>query len=161
VTWERASRIDWGTLLLLGGGFSLSHLVFETGLAAAIGDGVLGGRGLAAGGVGLLVLATALVLYLTELSSNTATISMMLPVILPIALRGGVDPVPVALCTTFAASFAFMLPVSTPPNAIVYGSGRVRLGTMIRYGSWMNILALAYLVLLGLSVLARLPLSAR
>ncbi len=151
---REAIDIDWGTLLLLGGGFSLGKLTFATGLAAEIGDGVLA---LAPGGAfGLLAVATILVLYLTELTSNTATTSMMLPVLTPAALAAGYPPIPVALCVTMAASFAFMMPVSTPPNAIVYGTRRVRITSMIRFGAWLDLAGIAILLAAGAWLLPQL-----
>jgi sodium-dependent dicarboxylate transporter 2/3/5 len=149
MSWERAAAIDWGTVFLLGGGLALGGLASDTGLARAIGDTVdvwLGGS--ASPLLVLLVIAT-LVIYLTELVSNTATISMLLPVVIPLGLRAGGDPVPLVLTATFAASFAFMLPVSTPPNAIAYGTGLVRLPTMISFGARLNLLGLALLVAAG------------
>ncbi len=154
ITWEHATQIDWGTLFLLGGGFALSNLVFETELAAAITDAILGGRGGSfVGSFSLLLLATTLVIYMTEVSSNTATINMLLPLIIPLAIGAGVDPLPVTLCVTLAASYAFMLPVSTPPNAIAYGTGLVRIGTMIRFGAWLDVAGLILLVALGSTLL--------
>lgn len=154
LTWPEATQIDWGTLFLLGGGFALSSLAFDTGLAAAIADSVLGdGQSLPGGGVLLLVLSTVLVIYLTEVASNTATTNMMLPVIIPIALHAGISPVPVTLTVALAASFAFMLPVSTPPNAIAYGTGRIRIGTMVRFGAGLDVGGLALMLLAGLAFL--------
>jgi sodium-dependent dicarboxylate transporter 2/3/5 len=158
ITWEHATKIDWGTLFLLGGGFALSNLVFETKLAEAISRGLLGdGGGFVGGAFGLLLLSTALVIYMTELSSNTATINMLLPVIIPLAIGAGFDPLPVTLAVTLAASYAFMLPVSTPPNAIAYGTGAVRIGTMIRFGAWLDVGGLVLLVALGATALRWLP----
>src|SRR5690606_24307 len=96
---------------------------------------------------GLVVLSTMLVLALTEFTSNTATTSMMLPVIIGIAQASGHDPHAAVLSTTLAASCAFMLPVSTPPNAIAYGSRMIRLPEMVRTGIWLD--GLGYLVLMG------------
>ena len=81
-----------------------------------------------------------MVLYLTEITSNVATTSMMVPVLLAIAQAGGNDPVPTTLCVTMAASYAFMLPVSTPPNAIAYGTGMIRIGSMIRFGFVLDLI---------------------
>lgn len=153
LSWSRATTIDWGTLFLLGGGFALSTLVFESGLAETVATGILGGEGLSGGGTWLLVVSVVLVIYLTEVASNTATTNMMLPVIIPIAATGGANPVPVTLTIAMAASFAFMLPVSTPPNAIAYGTGRIRIGTMIRFGAILDMVGLALLVTLGLTLL--------
>jgi sodium-dependent dicarboxylate transporter 2/3/5 len=141
LAWDRAMQLDWGTLLLLGGGLSLGKLMFDTGLAKAVGTGVIEAAGpLASSPLGLLGCSTFLVLYLTEITSNVATTSMMVPVLLAIAQAGGNDPVPTTLCVTMAASYAFMLPVSTPPNAIAYGTGKIRIGAMIRFGFVLDIL---------------------
>ena len=87
------------------------------------------------------------------MASNTATTNMMLPVIIPIAAAGGANPVPVTLALAMAASFAFMLPVSTPPNAIAYGTGRVRIGTMVRFGAILDLFGIALLIAAGLTLL--------
>ena len=147
VAWSQVSRVDWGTLLLLGGGLALGGLTIDTGLAAAIGDLVERWLGDGASTTVVLLVVTGLVIYMTELVSNTATTNMLLPVVIPLATRLGMDPVPVALAVTLAASFAFMLPVSTPPNAIAYGSGHIRMPTMVRFGAWLDLVGLALLVL--------------
>jgi sodium-dependent dicarboxylate transporter 2/3/5 len=144
---ERALRIDWGTLILLGGSFSLGKLTFSTKLAEHIGQGVLAWA--PAGEFGLLLVATTLVIYLTELTSNTATTSMMLPVLTPVAMAAGFDPLPMAIVVAMSASFAFMMPVSTPPNAIVYGTRQVRFMSMLRFGWWMDLLGLAIMLGVG------------
>ncbi len=141
LSWDRAMQLDWGTLLLLGGGLSLGKLMFDTGLAKAVGTGVIAAAGpLATSPLGLLACSTFLVLYMTEITSNVATTSMMVPVLLAIAQVGGNDPVPTTLCITMAASYAFMLPVSTPPNAIAYGTGMIRIGSMIRFGFFLDLI---------------------
>jgi sodium-dependent dicarboxylate transporter 2/3/5 len=148
--WERAQAIDWGTLLLLGGGVSLGKLAFDVGLARALGEAVLSLAGnLARAPLGMLVVATFLVLWLTEVTSNSATTSTMLPVLIALAQTADVDPVPTAVCATLAASMAFSLPVSTPPNAMAYGTGLVRLPDMVRFGVRLNLAAYAVLVLVG------------
>lgn len=156
--WEDAQELDWGTLLLLGGGLSLGGLAFETGLAEAIGRGFISlGGDFALTGWGLVATSTLLVLFLTEVTSNTATTNMMLPVIIGIAQATNQDPHPAVIATTFAASCAFMLPVSTPPNAIAYGSRMLRIPDMVRTGirldfwSYWVLLAMAFglLPLLG------------
>jgi len=149
LTWTRATTIDWGTLFLLGGGLALGGLTVDTGLAHAIGAQVGAQLGPGAAPLVLITVVTALVIYLTELVSNTATINMMLPVVIPLAMEMGVDPVPVSIAVTLAASFAFMLPVSTPPNAIVYGTGLVRLPTMLRFGARLDVLGLIMLIAAG------------
>jgi len=152
--WDTAQKIDWGTLLLLGGGFALGKLTFQTGLAEAIGRGVLDVAGpIADHPAGLLVAATLLVIFLTEFTSNTATTSMMLPVIIGIAQASGFDPVATAVAVTLAASYAFMLPVSTPPNAMAYGTRLVRLSTMVRLGFKLDLIGFVLLAALGIGVL--------
>jgi sodium-dependent dicarboxylate transporter 2/3/5 len=148
--WERAMRIDWGTLFLLGGGLALGELAFSTGLARAIGEGVLAlGGPVAAHPLGLMAIATTLVLFMTELTSNTATTSMMLPVLVGIAQAAGNDPLPTALSVTLAASYAFMLPVGTPPNAMAYGTGTLKLQDMIRQGFALDLFAIPILLASG------------
>ncbi len=150
LAWADAQRLDWGTILLLGGGLALGKLTFETGLAEAIGHGVLGGLGsLAAHPVGLLVSAVVLILVLTEVTSNTAVTAMMLPVLIGIAQAGGIDPLPTAVLATIAASFAFMLPVSTPPNAMAYGTRMIRVEAMLACGVRLDALGLIVLVVAG------------
>ncbi|MCA9717621.1 MAG: SLC13/DASS family transporter [Myxococcales bacterium] len=149
--WGEALRIDWGTLYLLGGGLALGKLMFSTGLAAALAEGMLALAGpITQHPFGLLAIATTLMIGLTEFTSNTATTSMMLPVLIAIASASGVDPVPVALCVTLAASYAFMLPVATPPNAIVYGTQQLRIDTMLRFGFVLDIAGVVILLGLGL-----------
>jgi sodium-dependent dicarboxylate transporter 2/3/5 len=151
LAWADAQRLDWGTILLLGGGLALGKLTFETGLAEAIGRGVLGGLGpLASHPVGLLVCAVALILVLTEVTSNTAVTAMMLPVLIGIAQAAGIDPVPTAVLATIAASFAFMLPVSTPPNAMAYGTRMIRVEAMLACGVRLDAWGFVVLVVAGL-----------
>ena len=158
--WRQAVDIDWGTLYLLGGGLALGKLMFDTGLAAALAAGALDLAGpLAASPFGLLAASTLLMTAITEITSNTAATSMMIPVLLAIAQRLGVDPLPMILCVTLAASNAFMLPVSTPPNAIVYGAGHVRLGEMIRTGAVLDLLGFAVLLACGALLLPLLGLG--
>lgn len=150
--WSRAMQLDWSTLYLLGGGFALGALMFDTGLAESIARAFLSVAGpLASSPFGLLATSTFLVLWLTEITSNVSTTSMMVPVLIAIAKAGGVDPLPTTLCVTMAASFAFTLPVSTPPNAIAYGTGLIRIQSMIRFGIVLDLLA--YLVLLACGAL--------
>ncbi|MCA9695317.1 MAG: DASS family sodium-coupled anion symporter [Nannocystaceae bacterium] len=153
--WSEAMSIDWATLYLLGGGIALGNLMFSTGLAEALARGALELAGpVTASPFGLLAVATALMITLTEVTSNTATTSMMLPVLIAIAQAGEMDPVPLSLCVTLAASYAFMLPVATPPNAIVYGTRQLRIDTMIRFGVFLDIAGLLILLVLGALLLA-------
>ena len=157
---DRAMQLDWGTLMLLGGGLSLGKLMFDTGLAKAVGTGVIAAAGpLAESPLGLLACSTVLVLYLTEITSNVATTSMMVPVLMAVAQAGGNDPLPTTLCVTMAASYAFMLPVSTPPNAIAYGSGKIRIGAMIRFGFVLDLLGFLIIFTCGALLIPHLNLG--
>jgi sodium-dependent dicarboxylate transporter 2/3/5 len=135
--WPTARRLPWGVLLLFGGGLSLAAAIRDTGLAVWIGEAM---RGLGVLPAPLVVLlATAVILLLTELTSNTATAAAFLPVLASMALGLGLEPLRLLVPATLAASCAFMLPVATPPNAIVYGSGRVSVPQMARAGAWLNL----------------------
>jgi solute carrier family 13 (sodium-dependent dicarboxylate transporter), member 2/3/5 len=138
ITWTEASRIDWGVVLLYGGGFALGVLSFQTGLAEAIGRGLTGMLPIS-GEFGLLVASVIIAVLVSETTSNTASANMVVPVVISIAGASGIDPLIPALGATFAASLGFMLPVSTPCNAIVYGSGYVPLSRMIRYGALLDV----------------------
>lgn len=131
--WKAASGIDWGTILLFGGGLSLGRLMFETGLASVLGSGLVSLTGAeslwAVTAVGIVA-----AIALTEVTSNTAAANMLVPVILTICAAGGLNPVPPVLGVALGTSMAFMLPISTPPNAIIYGTGLVRITEMMRFG---------------------------
>ncbi len=138
LTWNAAERLPWAVLLLFGGGLSLASAIQETGLAAWIGAAM---QGIGAWPlVGVVLAVTAVVIFLTELTSNTATAASFLPVAAALAAGIGAAPLQLAIPTVLAASCAFMLPVATPPNAIVYGSERVSLPQMVRAGIWLNLL---------------------
>jgi len=144
LTWPEASRIDWGTLLLFGGGLALGGAMFRTGLAEAIGQGLVAWTG-SDSLVALTFLFAAVAVVLTETTSNTATATMLAPLAIASAQAAGVSPIPPALAMALASSMAFMLPVSTPPNAIVYASGRVPITAMLRHGFALD-LASAFVV---------------
>jgi sodium-dependent dicarboxylate transporter 2/3/5 len=145
ITWDEAMRIDWGVVLLYGGGFALGVLSFETGLADAIGRGFAGLVPLD-GSFGLLVVSVTMAVLLSETTSNTASANMVVPVVISIARAAGVDPLEPALGATMAASLGFMLPVSTPCNAIVYGSGYIPLGRMIRWGLMLDLAGIVVII---------------
>ena len=138
ITWSEAQKIDWGVVLLYGGGFALGVLSFQTGLAEAIGRNLTELLPLS-GEFGLLVASVIVAILLSETTSNTASANMVVPVVIAIAQVQGVDPFVPALGATMAASLGFMLPVSTPCNAIVYGSGYIPLMKMVRYGILLDI----------------------
>lgn len=150
--WAFARHLPWGVLLLFGGGLSLAAAIRDTGLAAWIGQGL---GMLAAWPVWLLLLLTvALIVWLTELTSNTATAAAFLPVLCALAVGIGQHPLLLVVPATIAASCAFMLPVATPPNAIVYGSGYVTITQMARAGLWLN---LAFILLVTLLAFLLVP----
>lgn len=153
LAWPDAARIDWGTVLLFGGGLALGRLMFDTKLAEALGDTMLR----LAGGDLWTITALAIVLgvVLSEISSNTASASMLVPLVIALADRAGVSPIPPAMGAALGASFGFMLPVSTPPNAIVYGSRLVPLRAMVRSGLCLDLTGIV-LIWIGLRILCPL-----
>ncbi|UCC40444.1 MAG: SLC13/DASS family transporter [Candidatus Aminicenantes bacterium] len=136
---KEALKVDWGTLLLFGGGLSLGFQMFETGLADSIGRFFISSGGSAASLSLITLLSVAFSVYLTELTSNTASANMIIPIIIAISKAASINPLPPVLGSAIGCSFAFMLPVATPPNAIIFGSGLVRLPQMMKYGFWLNI----------------------
>jgi sodium-dependent dicarboxylate transporter 2/3/5 len=137
--WKEA-RIDWDIVLLYGGGMALGELCFSTGLAAAIGGSINGWIPAGPwGGTVLVAVATIVAVITSEFTSNTASANMVVPVVIALARATGSDPLMAALAATFAASLGFMMPVSTPCNAIVYGSGRVPLRSMMASGAVIDV----------------------
>ncbi|MBI4677026.1 MAG: SLC13/DASS family transporter [Elusimicrobia bacterium] len=153
LTWEAACRIDWGVLLLFGGGMSLGQLLFETGLADALGRGLTAFLGVRSS-FGTAGVSGGLALVTSELSSNTASANVAVPTALALAKATAVDPAYPALAATLCASFGFLLPVSTPPNTLVYGTGKVALKDMMRFGLALDVFGF-FLVWLGLGLLGR------
>jgi solute carrier family 13 (sodium-dependent dicarboxylate transporter), member 2/3/5 len=136
--WATAERLPWGVLLLFGGGLALAGAITATGLADWIGQQM---SALEAWPLLLTIaLVTAIIIFLTELTSNTATAAAFLPLVASLAIGVGQNPLLLLVPAALAASCAFMLPVATPPNAIVYGSGHVTVPQMARAGIWLNIL---------------------
>jgi sodium-dependent dicarboxylate transporter 2/3/5 len=146
LTWTEASRIDWGTIVLFGTGIIFGSLLSSTELAKKIGTGAADALGLGSTAA-LVVFAVLLAIIVSETTSNTASAAVVVPIIIPLAQAVGVDPLVPALAATFAASFGFMLPVSTPQNAVVYGSGAVPITKMIRSGAAFDILGAVLLML--------------
>jgi sodium-dependent dicarboxylate transporter 2/3/5 len=139
ISWTQATQIDWGTLLLFGGGITLGTMMFDTKLAEVIGTSLLKMSG-ATSVWGITFGAIYIAMLVSETSSNTASANMVIPVMIALAQAAGVNPLPPAIGATLGASWGFMLPVSTPPNAIVYGSGMVPITSMIRAGIFFDIL---------------------
>jgi sodium-dependent dicarboxylate transporter 2/3/5 len=148
--WKTAQHLPWGILILFGGGLSLAARVQEHGVAEFIGSLVAGLPELPDG---LLVASVALlVIFLTELTSNTATTATMLPILAALAPGLGVDPYLLIVPAALAASCAFMMPVATPPNAIIFGSGMVTIPQMCRAGFWLNLIGVLLITVLTLLV---------
>ncbi|HEY8370805.1 MAG TPA: DASS family sodium-coupled anion symporter [Thermodesulfobacteriota bacterium] len=147
--WETASRLPWGILVLFGGGLSLAAAIQGTGVDRFIGGSFESLRGVHPFLV--VVAVTTVVIFLTELTSNTAVATTMMPVLggAGVSAALGLDPTLLLVPATLGASFAFMLPVATPPNAIVFGSGHVRLGQMVRAGFWLNLIGIVLVSLVG------------
>lgn len=149
--WDTAKKLPWGVLLLFGGGLSLANQIDTSGLGEWIGEGVAGVGAVPV--IVLILLVAGLVLLLTELTSNTATAATFIPILIAASAGLNVDPMLVAVPAALAATCAFMLPVATPPNAIAFGSGYVKMGQMIRAGVWLNIVG-AVLITAGMFALA-------
>ncbi|WP_246462307.1 SLC13 family permease [Trueperella pecoris] len=134
--WDTAKHIPWDVLLLFGGGLALSAAFGKSGLSAWIGEvaGSMAGWPI----VVIIIGVTAIVIFLTEMTSNTATAAAFLPIIGAVALGMGVDVQLLVIPVALAATCAFMLPVATPPNAIAYGSGYITISQMVKAGVWLN-----------------------
>ncbi len=154
MTWTDAQKIDWGTIILFGSGIIFGSLLSETGLAETIGTALADVFGVTSS-VTITIFAVVLAILISETTSNTASATIVVPIVLPIAIAAEVDPITPALAAVFAASFGFMLPVSTPQNAIVYGSGFVPITKMIRSGSVFDVLG-AIIILAGLPLMVDL-----
>src|SRR5699024_4354275 len=138
--WNTAVKLPWGILLLFGGGLAIAAGFVDSGLSDWI-----GGQLTALQGVNILIVilvVATLVIFLTELTSNTATASMMYPIMGSLAIALGVHPYGLMIAAGVAASCAFMLPVATPPNAVVFGSGYLRIPDMAKAGFALNIIGI-------------------
>lgn len=162
--WKDATRIPWGIVLLFGGGFSLASAFGQSGLSAWVGH-LLAGLG-ALHPLGLIAIITVVMAALTEFTSNTATTNLMMPVLASAAVGISIDPRLLMIPAALAASCAFMFPVATPPNAIVFGSGQIKIKDMVRAGIGMNIMgviivtALTYFLARPLFGIAAFPIWA-
>ena len=145
--WEEAVRIDWGIILLFGGGLAMGELAFSTKLAEAMGRGITSWLP-AESAFTLTVLFTAVGIIMSEAASNTASANMIVPVAIAVAQAAGVNPLQPALGATLGASMGFMMPISTPPNAIAYSSGHVPITMMMRHGIWLDLVGFVLIVLI-------------
>jgi sodium-dependent dicarboxylate transporter 2/3/5 len=145
LSWRDVERIDWGTVILLGSGMALGRLSDRTGLARAVGEALA--SALPTGSVFPILLAsTVTAVLVSETTSNMASVTMLVPLVISISRGAGVDPVLPALGATLGGSLGFMLPVSTPPNALVYGSGYVPIPKMIRHGVLLDVMGVVVVV---------------
>ena len=138
LTWEQANKLPWGLLVLFGGGLSLAASIGSSGLGSWIGQGltILGN----VPPIVLILAVATLIIFLTEITSNVATTSTFLPVVGAVAVAIGVVPVALTIPVVLAASCAFMLPVATMPNAVVYGTGEFSIKRMVREGFALNLM---------------------
>src|SRR5215208_6571194 len=150
VNWaERRFTMTWN-----GAGITLGKLLSDTGLAKTIGGGVTSALGLTSL-LGITLLATVVAILISETTSNTASVGIVVPIVIPIANAAGVEPLIPALAAIFGSSYGFMLPVSTPPNAIVYGSGMIPITKMVRSGVVFDVIG-AVLIVAGITIMVQL-----
>lgn len=154
LTWNEASRIDWGTVLLFGSGIALGNLMSKTGLAKEIGEGLSDSLNVSSE-LSITVLVVIIAVLISETTSNTASAAIVVPIAVVLAGAVDVNPTVPGLAAVFAANYGFMLPVSTPPNAIVYSSGYLPITRMIKAGAVFDVIG-AVLCVGGVAVMARL-----
>lgn len=145
LTWKEAVRIPWGIIILFGGGMALAKGFTETGLATWIAGQITLFEGVSV--IVFILLVATLVNFLTEVTSNLATTAMLLPILAPVALSFNMHPYLIMIAVTLSASCAFMLPVATPPNAIVFGSNYLKVSDMVRKGFLMNVISIIFITL--------------
>ena len=146
--WSNAVNIPWGVILLFGGGLAIAAGFGETGLAVWIGEQLQLLEGVSM--VLILLAVVMMTIFLTEVTSNTATTAMLMPILAGVAIGIGVHPYGLMIAGATAASFAFMLPVATPPNAIVFGSGYISLPQMARVGVGLNVIGIVLITIVAL-----------
>jgi solute carrier family 13 (sodium-dependent dicarboxylate transporter), member 2/3/5 len=146
MTWPRAVTLPWGVLLLFGGGLSLASAISKSGLADTIGGSLSGLEGLPI--IVLLIAVTTLIVFLTEITSNTATTAVFLPIVSTVAIGMSLAPMELLIPVALSASCAFMMPVATPPNAIVFASERLTVAQMAKAGFLLNLIAISVIVLI-------------
>ncbi len=154
LNWNQAARIDWGTVLLFGGGIVLGAMLSETGLAEEIGTSISDGLGVSSI-FGITVVVVIIAVLISETTSNTASAAIVVPIAISIAVSADLNPTIPALAAIFGANYGFMLPVSTPPNAIVYSSGLLPITRMLKAGFVFDIIG-AVLCIVGVFVMANL-----
>ena len=137
--WESASAIHWGVLLLFAGGIAIAKAFTVTGISASIGESLSAVTRLSI--IALILVVALTVTFLTEITSNTATTTLLMPILAAASLGAGFDPALLMLPAALSASCAFMLPVATAPNAIVFGTGEITVEQMVREGFALNLIA--------------------
>ncbi len=140
------SKIPWGIILLFGGGFALANGFSSTGLSTFIGEQLTGMKSLSH--IFIIMATAATISFLTELTSNTATTQMILPILASVAIAMGMNPLLLMLTATLSASMAFMLPVATPPNTIIFASSRIKVTEMVKAGFALNLLGVIIVTLI-------------
>jgi len=145
VTWEIVTKIPWGIVFLFGGGFALAKGFIDSGLSGYIGRQLVAAGNLSS--TGLVFTVATIMTFLTEFTSNTATTEMMLPIVAALCNEIQIHPLFLMIPVTLAASMAFMFPVATPPNAVIFGSGKLNMLDMVKAGFIINILGIITLVL--------------
>ncbi|OEK06419.1 SLC13 family permease [Roseivirga misakiensis] len=145
--WEYTSKLPWGILLLFGGGLTLAKAMEKSDIVQIVGESIAGN-----GDINTILLVAGLIafmLFMTELMSNVALTVIFIPVVIGISISLKINPMYLTMPVTLAASYAFMMPISTPPNAIVFSSGMVRIKDMMRAGILLNVIAILLLVILS------------
>ncbi len=152
LTWNQAAKIDWGTVILFASGITFGSLLAETGLASTIGESISDSLGVSSL-IGITIVSVLIAVFISETTSNTASAAIVVPISISISVASNVDPTIPALAAIFGANYGFMLPVSTPPNAIVYSSGYLPITRMIKTGAVFDVIG-AVLCVVGVAVMA-------
>ncbi len=155
MNWETAKRLPWGVLILFGGGLSLASAIQTSGLAGWIGDILAGYSDWSV--VALILLVTTVVVFLTEVTSNTATASVFIPIAATLGAGLSGEPTLFAIPVALAASCAFMMPVATPPNAVIYSSGKVSVPQMARAGLLLNVVCILVITAMAYATAGWIP----
>ena len=153
LSWNEAARIDWGTILLFGSGIVFGNLMSKTGLAKKIGEGLADTLNVSSE-LTIAILVVIIAVIISETTSNTASAAIVVPIGIFLAQAVDVSPVVPGLAAVFGANYGFMLPVSTPPNAIVYSSGFLPITRMVKAGAVFDVIG-AVLCITGVAVMAR------
>ncbi len=143
--WETAAKVPWGILILFAGGIAIAQAFVETGISQSIGEQLAVLSGLHP--LIIIVFVTLAVIFLTEITSNTAITILLMPILGPAGLAAGIDPALLMVPAAMAASYGFMMPVGTPPNAIVFGTGMIPMASMAREGLVLNFIGAAVITL--------------